>query len=687
MLYETDFPDEPATSENLVVGADRLCGLICIHVDDLLGTGCTQSVVYQKLEARLKEAFNFREWHDTESMEYCGANLHHNDDGWKLSHENYYKKLKPITVDKNRGAADPLNSKDTTQLRGLLGSLQWPAVQSSPHLQASASLLAGQVSTGNVETLNEANRLLRFAKANSDVKLEYKAICPLEDLRLVCSFDAAFGIRRDGASQGGYVTMLVPKGVFEGEEHPYHVVDWRSAKLPRIARSSLSAEAQAAGQSVDAVDHLCVHWGHILNPHTPLAELMAQPSPLEPTLVTDAKALYDSYQREALGNNLTDKRTGLEVKVMKERLQGLGCRLRWMSSERQFADGLTKFGTRQLLADRLRYGKVKYTWDPDYVASKRKGFEERHQSRQEFAQPQRAKLERVQEEEEDAKEEATDAVGEAACAYELFMIDDGEPIEYKDVVSGSAVLRQNDLVPENALVRAENELLADGEHTIMKYDKPAGWKLILVILAMLVKPVETTDPFGRDGQCLKNDGPEESSEFSELYWFLLLILVSWIIIGYVAWRLGFYYGRHQVLQLRHVRSDRLGRLHAEATHKIVLLERRLDALQDALQTSECYVAELKSGKELGRDLVQRVLREVKEHLVVCPHWHTVVFAPIAGRVWHAHRRCSRLNSANRLEDLPPCSYCANGEPMNLPDSYGWTLVEACEDWLRLTMDE
>ena len=243
MLYETDFPDEPATSADLVVGPDRLCGLICIHVDDLLGTGCSQSVAYQKLEARLKEAFNFREWHDTEAMEYCGASLVHNADGWKLSHENYYKKLKPITVDKNRGPADPLSAKDTTQLRGLLGSLQWPAVQSSPHLQASASLLAGQVSSGTVETMNEANRLLRFAKGNSDVSLEYKAMCPLEDLRLVCSFDAAFGVRRDGASQGGYITMLVPKGVFEGEEHPYHVVDWRSAKLPRIARSSLSAEA------------------------------------------------------------------------------------------------------------------------------------------------------------------------------------------------------------------------------------------------------------------------------------------------------------------------------------------------------------------------------------------------------------------------------------------------------------
>ena len=203
MLYETDFPDEPATSPNLVVGPDRLCGLICIHVDDLLGTGCPDSVAYQKLEVRLKEAFNFREWHDTEAMEYCGASLVQNDEGWKLSHENYYKKFKPITVDKNRGLDEPLNAKDTTQLRGLLGSLQWPAVQSSPHLQASASLLAGQVSSGTVETMNEANRLLRFAKGNSDVCLEYQAIGPLDDLRLVCSFDAAFGVRRDGASQGG----------------------------------------------------------------------------------------------------------------------------------------------------------------------------------------------------------------------------------------------------------------------------------------------------------------------------------------------------------------------------------------------------------------------------------------------------------------------------------------------------
>ena len=40
------------------------------------------------------------------------------------------------------------------------------------------------------------------------------------------------------------------------------------------------------------------------------------------------------------------------------------------------ADSLTKTGTRQLLADRLRYGKIKFTDDADYTAAKRKTKEE-----------------------------------------------------------------------------------------------------------------------------------------------------------------------------------------------------------------------------------------------------------------------------------------------------------------------
>ena len=59
--------------------------------------------------------------------------------------------------------------------------------------------------------------------------------------------------------------------------------------------------------------------------------------------------------------------------------------LKWISSERQFGDGLTKIAARQLLCDRLRHGAIKFTFDPGYTASKKKTAGQREKSRNEFA--------------------------------------------------------------------------------------------------------------------------------------------------------------------------------------------------------------------------------------------------------------------------------------------------------------
>ena len=276
---------------------------------------------------------------------------------------------------------------ETTQLRGLLGSLQWPSVQSQPHLQCLTSLLAGQLSAGLVKSIQDANRLLKFAKLNADVSLCYEHLCGLEDLRLVTMVDAAFGIRRDGSSQGGHLMLLIPKTTFDGVEGPYHVIDWRSSKLPRMARSSLGAEAQSASQACDNMDFVCRYYQHLLEPNEPLANILNKSSPLEPTLITDAKALYDSYHRESFSSGLTDQRTGLEIKVLREGLEALGGKLKWISSERQYADSLSKEATRQLLADRLRYGRIKLSWDPNYIAAKKKKLADRIASRDEFSKP------------------------------------------------------------------------------------------------------------------------------------------------------------------------------------------------------------------------------------------------------------------------------------------------------------
>ena len=216
-----------------------------------------------------------------------------------------------MTIHKGRLAEDEMNDHDRSQLRALLGSLQWPAVQTAPHLQCSASLISGQQKTGKLRAVIEANQLLRFAKQNSDAKLNYEPldIDSLADLRLCAMFDAAHGVREDATSQGGYLIFIVPKKIFE-EETSYHLIEWRSFKLPRVARSSLSAEAQAFGQAADMVEFICRYWICLFSPLSKLKECLDQRSDLEPVMITDAKALYDSYNKEGLtGSSSVDKRT------------------------------------------------------------------------------------------------------------------------------------------------------------------------------------------------------------------------------------------------------------------------------------------------------------------------------------------------------------------------------------------
>ena len=368
--------------------SSKLVGMLCLHVDDMLAAGDPLSQVYLDAEAALRKAFDFRTFEtDEKSLEYCGVKLERKDHCWSVNQEDYIQKIKPVTIHKGRTPEDEMNEHDRSQLRALLGSLQWPAVQTAPHLQCSASLISGQQKTGKLRAVIEANQLLKFSKQNSDVKLLYEPmnVESLKDVRLFVMFDAAHGVREDATSQGGYLIFLASKEILE-KEATYHVIDWRSFKLPRVARSSLSAEAQSFGQAADMVEFICIYWRCLFEPPNKLKDCLDLKSDLQPTMITDAKALYDSYNKEGLtGSSAVDKRTSIEIRVGKEQLQSLGGNLKWMSSEKQFADGLTKSSTRTLLADRLRHHRQKLVWDPNYTSAKRKDAAAREASRTEFA--------------------------------------------------------------------------------------------------------------------------------------------------------------------------------------------------------------------------------------------------------------------------------------------------------------
>ncbi|CAK9107466.1 Copia protein [Durusdinium trenchii] len=233
MVYDYDAPedqwlDQPDDNGN-TVRQPPLLGLFGLHVDDILGCGNMDNASFQKFIKQMKQTFTFRTWEQDSDIEYCGAKIQRiNQHHYELQHTSYLAKQKPISfkdTNNNANSDQPMTEKQRTMLRGLVGALQWPATQSSPHLQASVSQLAGLTSKATTSTLREANKCLRFAKQHSDVGLKFQRIGRPEDLTLIAYSDAAFASRHDLTSQGGQLILLVHHSVTTGQEGSYHIVD------------------------------------------------------------------------------------------------------------------------------------------------------------------------------------------------------------------------------------------------------------------------------------------------------------------------------------------------------------------------------------------------------------------------------------------------------------------------------
>jgi hypothetical protein len=235
------------------------------------------------------------------------------------------------------------------------------------------------VTTATVHDLREANKNLRFAKANKATTLTFPSlrnygVKTWDDVGLLALSDAAWGTRPDGSSQGGYLILLVPTIAFQDQMTSYAILDWRSMKLPRVARSSLSAETQAAATAADSLEMVKTFMALMRHPRTSGPKLLepALRQTIPSALVVDAKSLYDAYHKESTIQASTCKRTAIEMLVLKQTLQLTSTVLRWVSSERQLADGLTKVAARQLLAERLQSQMYRMVHDSTFTAAKKK---------------------------------------------------------------------------------------------------------------------------------------------------------------------------------------------------------------------------------------------------------------------------------------------------------------------------
>ncbi|CAK0910898.1 unnamed protein product, partial [Prorocentrum cordatum] len=350
-----------------------LDGILGLHVDDFIGGGenlereadLTDKQAYEGAfldrVQTLSRRFKFGKWEFQNGIVFCGMETTQSQsrNEIEVKAEQYIHKVKPISIEKVRRQhpGNLCTPKEISQLRGLNGAMQWPASQCMAQAAATVSFAQGYVSKATVGSLLEANKSLRFLKASGDVGIRIRYVSKREQLRLGVYWDAT---RLNGESQGGYMIVAIEDDRID------------------------DGQAQAAANAVDALELAKTMLTTMLYPNMQLTGPdMLQVLGRSPC-ITDCKALYDAANSQAPAGGLTERRTGIEIMQVNEKMKEFGGVWRWTNTHQQMADGLTKLQVRQQFVEKLRRMTHALKYDATFTAGQKVSQQERDKNEQEL---------------------------------------------------------------------------------------------------------------------------------------------------------------------------------------------------------------------------------------------------------------------------------------------------------------
>ena len=252
----------------------------------------------------------------------------------------FVDKLRPTNIPKGAKPDQSLNAFQIKQLRGINGSLNWLSSQGRPDLAAQTSISQQAFPNPKIYHLRNANNVVRRAKMHRDLAIKFEPIKP-ETLTLICHSDAAFA-NMGQHTQAGYIIAFTSKQMQDGHVCQWSPATWRSHKLSRAVSSTLAAESQSLAVASGTVEWLSLILTEVLDGHFPMRECRSVLNRRPPILVTDCKSLYDYLASPSAPTAIEDRRTSIDVTIIKESIRVLSAFLRWVPTNRMLADGLTK---------------------------------------------------------------------------------------------------------------------------------------------------------------------------------------------------------------------------------------------------------------------------------------------------------------------------------------------------------
>ncbi|CAK0837902.1 unnamed protein product, partial [Prorocentrum cordatum] len=232
----------------------RLIGMIMAHVDDFIMAGDTSHPEWQDMVKRIRGLYKWGTWEDMNdgltSLEQCGVTIEESEQGFFLHQKSYIDKIKEVKAasgSKHR-TTDSLKDSDKTVLRAFCGEIYWLGVNTMPFLLSWVADLQMKIPAGTHNLFTAANNIVKLVKQSRHMGIRIYRHA-LDDLAIFTWCDAAWASRPDGHSQGGHITAISSKAAMDGKLSEFTVLDWGSKKLRRVARSSLAAEVQEAGDA------------------------------------------------------------------------------------------------------------------------------------------------------------------------------------------------------------------------------------------------------------------------------------------------------------------------------------------------------------------------------------------------------------------------------------------------------
>ncbi|OLQ04869.1 hypothetical protein AK812_SmicGene11969 [Symbiodinium microadriaticum] len=200
------------------------------------------------------------------------------------------------------------------------------------------------VTRSTVDTIIRTNMLLAHAKVKQSYRMKIHSFSPEDKIMFVAWVDAANANRVNGGSTQGILVGATTENIMEGDICGVTPVLWHSQKIDRACRSPGAAEAQAAVNGEDDLFSTRFQWAEMLhgspNLHAPDETVKL----VKGTVVTDSRNVYDKLETEVLVIKGAEKRTSIELLALKQAQACTGLQMRWVHSEAQLANSLTKSG-------------------------------------------------------------------------------------------------------------------------------------------------------------------------------------------------------------------------------------------------------------------------------------------------------------------------------------------------------